>query len=116
MTEYTKFQASEDYRANPGLVLVRAIVSLKMGYRGVQPTIESFKVAISQSKTIEPRETKNKIICNPYNWIDTNCMEFTREIILRFDAAQFAPGDATVKIFLPEGQSVETKYNLGELK
>jgi hypothetical protein len=115
-TEYTKFQASEDYRANPGLVIVRAVVSLKLGYAGVQPMIEKFKVEVSQTKSIEPRETDNKIICNPYNWIDTNCMVFTREILLRFDTTQFGPGDATVKIFVPEGQSVETKYNLDELK
>jgi hypothetical protein len=117
---YTKFQAEQDYRANPGLVIVRVVVSLKTGYSGPEPPADSFKIAISQAKPIEPHEMTGKVICNPYNWNGNptvaNCVAYTREILLQFDARQFAPGRATIKVDLPFGTSLETKYSLDKLK
>jgi len=114
--DYTKFQASEDYRADPGLVIVRAVVSLKNGYHGPEPAAESFKITVSQMKNIEPRMTESNVICNPYLRMDAHCVVFTRAIFLQFNASQFGPGKATVTVILPEGQSVETKYNVEKLK
>src|ERR1700680_3719670 len=51
---YNKFQADEDYRAHPGLVMVRVVVSLKTGYSGPMPPAESFKVVVSQVSSIKP--------------------------------------------------------------
>jgi hypothetical protein len=119
-TRYTKFQADEDYRANPGLVIVRVVVALKVNYAGPVPPAESFKVVVSQVKPIEPRKTTNTVTCdpsNPYDHAVTNeCAAYTRALLLQFDAAQFAPGKATVKVLLPYEQSLETKYNLDKLK
>jgi len=118
--QYTKFQADEDYRANPGLVLVRAAVSLRTSYAGPLPPDDSFQVIVSQAKPIEPRKTSSKVICNPYNWNDNpiaaSCVAYTREILLQFDAEQFAPGKAAVSVALPFGEWMETKYNLDKLK
>ncbi len=117
---YSKFQADEDYRANPDLVIVRVVVSLKLGYSGPEPPADSFKVVVSQAEPIEPQKVTGKGLCNPYNWNDystvANCVAYTREILLQFDAGQFAPGRATVKVLLPFNQSMETKYNLAKLK
>jgi len=119
-TQYTKFQADEDYQANPGLVIVRVVVSLKNGYSGPAPPADSFKVAVSQMKSIEPRKLTSKVLCDPYNPFENttipDCIAYTREILLQFDAEQFAPGRATVKVALPVGESMETKYNLDKLK
>jgi hypothetical protein len=118
--QYTKFQADEDYRANPGLIIVRVMVSLKTSYSGPVPPADSFKVVVSQAKPIEPQKVTGRVICDPYNWYDSrpvaNCVAYTRETLLQFDAEQFAPGRATVKVMLPFGQSMETKYNLDKLK
>jgi hypothetical protein len=119
-TQYSKFQADEDYQANPGLVIVRVMVSLKNGYSGPAPPADSFKVVVSQTKPIEPRKVTSTVLCDPYNPYDNPtaaiCIAYMREILLHFDAEQFAPGRATVKVTLPYEQSMETKYNLDKLK
>jgi hypothetical protein len=119
-TQYSKFQAAEDYQSDPGLAIVRVMVSLKTGYSGPAPPADSFKVVVSQTKPIEPRKTTNTVTCDPYNPYDyrvTNkCVAYTREILLQFDAEQFAAGRATVTVILPYGQSLETKYYLDKLK
>jgi len=119
-TQYTKFQAAEDYQANPGLVIVRVVASLKTGYSGPAPAADSFNVVVSQTKSIKPRKVASAVLCNPYNWNDnpvgTNCVAYTREILLQFDASQFRPGKATVTVAPPEGRSLETKYDLDKLK
>ena len=119
---YGKFQADEAYRANPGLVLVRVVVALRINYGGPLPPADSFRVGVSQAKPIEAQKTTNTLICDPYsqvpipNGTNSDCSAYTREILLSFDAGQFAPGMATVKVALPFSRSLETKYNLDKLK
>ena len=117
---YSSFKAEEDYQANPGMVIVRVIVALKTGYVGPAPPADSFKVIVSQTRPIEPRMVTGTVLCDPYNPFENptfaNCAAYTREIVLQFDAEQFAPGKATVKVLLPSGQPLETKYNLDKLK
>ncbi|HSZ18377.1 MAG TPA: hypothetical protein VK770_01215 [Candidatus Acidoferrum sp.] len=117
---YDKFQAEEDYQANPGLVIVRVLVSLKTGYTGPAPPADSFKVSVSQARPVEPRKVTSAVVCDPFSPVENstfaNCITYTREILLQFDVGQFAPGRATVRVMLPAGQPVETKYNLDKLK
>jgi hypothetical protein len=116
---YSKFQAAEDYHANPGLVIVRVLVALKANYTGPVPPADSFMVVVSQGETIEARKLTSTVTCDPYSYGSPtfgNCIFYAREILLQFDASQFAPGMATVKVTLPFGQSMETKYNLNKLK
>jgi hypothetical protein len=114
-TGYSKFQAAEDYQADPGRVIVRVAVSLKTGYNGPEPSAESFKVVVSQAKPIDPRRRVATVLCDPYT-SGGDCPIYVREILLYFDAEQFAPGRAIVKVVLPSGESQETKYNLDRLK
>ncbi len=113
---YTKFQASEDYRANPQLVIVRVVVSLKNGYSGPEPSAESFRVVVSQLKSIDPQKLASTLVCDPYNVIDYNCGVYQREILLQFNAGQFSGGRATVKVLVPSGRAIETRYDLDKLK
>jgi hypothetical protein len=117
---YDKFQAEEDYQANPRLIIVRVIVSLKTGYTGTAPPADSFKVIVSQARPVEPQKVTSAVVCDPFNPVENstfaNCITYTREILLQFDVAQFAPGRATVRVMLPTEQPVETKYNLDKLK
>jgi hypothetical protein len=117
--QYSKFRASEDYLANPTLVIVRAVVTLKNGYTGPTPTTDSFKVSVSQASEIEPRNVTSNLLCDPSNYADNPavlCLGYTREILLQFDASEFAHGNATVRVTLPYSQPLETKFNLDKLK
>lgn len=117
---YSKFQAAEDYRANPRLVVVRVVTALKLNYGGPIPAEDAYRVVVSQSNPIAPRNVSNTVTCNPYSPTAypsvTNCTVYTREIRLSFDSSQFVPGRATVGVELPGGQSLETTYNLSKLK
>jgi hypothetical protein len=120
--QYSKLQADDDYRANTGLVIVRVMVALKIHYAGPVPPADNFNVTVSQLKPIEPRKVTNTVLCDPYSqityqyYVNRDCSVYTRELLLQFDANQFAPGRATIKVSLPRDQSLETKYNLDKLK
>ena len=118
--QYSKFRASEDYQANPTLVIVRAVVSLKAGFSGPPPPADSFKVSVSQANAIEPRNVTSNVLCDPSNYNYSSpvaeCLAYTREILLQFDTSQFAHGSATVRVTLPYAQPMETKFNLDKLK
>jgi hypothetical protein len=119
---YDKFQAEEAYRAHPSLVLVRVVVALRINYSGPVPPADSFQVLVSQAKSIEPRKIANTVLCDPYSQINypysvnRDCSTYVRELVLHFDAEQFAPGRATIKVVLPYDRSLETEYNLNKLK
>jgi hypothetical protein len=101
-------------------VVVRVITGLRINYAGPAPPDDSYHVVVLQGNPIEPRNMTNKVTCDPYSAtaypVNTNCTVYTREILLSFDAAQFGPGQATVKVSLPENQSLETSFNLNKLK
>jgi hypothetical protein len=115
--QYDKFKAAEDYEASAGAVFVRVVVALRINFTGPAPPADSFQVAVSQTKPIEPVKTTSTVLCDPYNVVTAGeCMIYTREIVLQFDHDQFAPGKATINVVLPQGKSLETKYNLDKLK
>jgi hypothetical protein len=119
---YTKFQAGDDYRTNAGLVLVRVVVALRINYGGPLPPADSFQVVVSQAKPIEPQRMTGTVLCDPYSqitypyYVNRDCSIYAREILLRFEPGQFAPGRATVKVVLPYDRSLETKYSLDKLR
>jgi hypothetical protein len=120
-TRYSKFQADEDYQVNQGLVIVRFVISLRTNFGGPMPPTDTFKVVVSQTKPIEPEKMTSTVICDPYYNsyeypVNSDCSPYLREILLRFDAEQFAPGAATINVETPDGQTIQTKYNLDKLK
>ena len=118
--EYDRSKAEEDYQAAGGTLLVRAVVSLKLGYDGAIPEDDNFEVSVSQGGRIEPRETNATVLCDPLNpfarYPEEPCVVFTREYILRFSESQFGRGKVTVKVKMPGGKALETKFDLDKLK
>jgi hypothetical protein len=119
-TQYSKFQAQQDYEANPTRVIVRVIVALKTGYSGPEPPADSFSAVVSQAKPIEPSSAASTVLCNPFYTTEvptfSDCVAYTREILLQFDAKQFGSGRTTVKVTVPNGKSTQTSYDLEKLK
>jgi hypothetical protein len=112
---YGPFQADADYKANSALVQVRIVIAYRQTYAGPMPSLENFKFLVSQQKTIEPRKLTTAVLCNPA--VDGNpCLGYRLEALLSFDARQFGPGIATVKVETPDGQVVRTEFDLDKLK
>lgn len=118
--EYDESKAEEDYQAGGGTVILRAVVALEVGYDGAIPLDDNFDVTVSQGSRIEPQETKTTILCNPLNpfakYPIDPCKVYTREYLLRFGQGQFGKGKATVKVKMPGGKSIETRFDIDKLK
>jgi hypothetical protein len=119
-TQYTRFRAADDYRANPRLIIVRILTAIRINYSGPVPPADKYLAVVSQAKPIEPRKVTNTVTCDPFNStaypVPTDCSIYTREILLNFDARQFESGPVTVKVELPFQQAMETQYDLDKLK
>jgi hypothetical protein len=119
-TQYTRFRAADDYRANPRLIIVRIVTALRINYSGPVPPADKYLAVVSQAKPIEPRKVTNTVTCDPFSQtaypVPTDCSIYTREILMNFDARQFESGPVTVKVELPFQQAMETQYDLDKLK
>ena len=111
LNQYTALEADEDYRAHPNQVVVRVMISFKLGYAGPIPPTNRFNVRVSQSDPIEPKQFNTEWLCNLWN--DCGVARFA--ILLWFDAEQFASGAAKVKITTPDGQILKTEFDLDKL-
>jgi hypothetical protein len=111
LNQYSAQEAAEDYRAQPNLVIVRAMISYKMNYIGPLPPTSSFKVHVSQADPIEEKQLTVEPICS--QWQECGVTRFA--ILLWFDAEQFASGPAKIKIVTPDGQTLRTEFDLDKL-
>ena len=111
LNQYSALEADEDYRAHPNQVVVRVMISFKLGYAGPIPPTNRFNVRISQSDPIEPKQFNTEWLC--HLWNDCGVTRFA--ILLWFDAEQFASGAAKVKITTPDGQILKTEFDLDKL-
>jgi len=111
LNQYSALEADEDYRAHPNQVVVRVMISFKLGYAGPIPPTNRFNVRVSQSDPIEPKQFNTEWLCNLWN--DCGVARFA--ILLWFDAEQFASGAAKVKITTPDGQILKTEFDLDKL-
>lgn len=119
--QYDKFKASEDYEASAGAVFVRVVVALKINFSGAALRADAFHVRVSQDAPVDAKKTTSRVLCDPngFNPVQGGsdaCILYTREILLRFDSDQFGLGNVTIKVSLPEGNSLETKFDLNSLK
>jgi hypothetical protein len=116
---YTSLRAADEYAANPGMVIVRVIVSLKNNYGGPKPPDDSYNVVVSQSKPIEPRKVSSTEPCNPFDVtappVAGACVGYIREIDLNFDVEQFQSGTVKIKATLPQSPSIEATFDLDNL-
>ncbi len=111
LNQYSALEADEDYRAQPNVMVVRVMISFKLGYVGPIPPASSFNVRVSQADPIEPRKFTTESICNL--WADCGVTRFA--ILLWFDAEQFSSGAAKVKVATPDGQILKTEFDLDKL-
>ncbi len=113
LNQYSSLEADEDYRAQPNLVVVRVLISYKLGYVAPLPPTSGFKVRVSQTDTIEPKTLIVEPICSVV--LENYCGVIRFAILLSFDAEQFASGTAKVKIVTPDGQTLKTEFDLDTL-
>jgi len=115
LSQYSSLEAEKNYQAQPNLVLVRVLISYKLGYVGPLPPTSSFKVHVSQADvhTIEPKKLIAETICSVMWNADCGAPRFA--ILLSFDAEQFASGNAKIKIVTPDGQTLRTEFDLDTL-
>ena len=113
LNQYSSLEAEKDYEAQPNLVVVRVLISIKPSYVGAVPPTSNFIVHVSQADVgaIDPRKLTTETICSV--WDDCGVTRFA--ILLSFDAEQFAPGTAKIKIVTPDGQILKTEFDLGTL-
>jgi hypothetical protein len=115
LSQYSSMEAEKDYQAQPNLVVIRVLISYKSGYVGPLPPASSFKVHVSQADahTIEPKKLTTETICS-VSW-NSDCGAPRFAILLSFDAEQFSPGTAKIKIVTPDGQTIKTEFDLDNL-
>jgi hypothetical protein len=115
LSQYSSLEAEKDYQAQPNPVVVRVLISYKLGYVGTLPPPSSFKVHVSQvdAGTIEPKKLTTETICSVLWNSDCGAPRFA--ILLSFDAEEFASGTAKIKIVTPDGQTIKTEFDLDNL-
>src|ERR1700674_4226142 len=115
LSQYSSMEAEKDYQAQPNLVVVRVLISYKLGYVGALPPASSFKIHVSQPdvSAIEPKKLATESICSLSGNGDCGAIRFA--ILLSFDAEQFASGTAKIKIVTPDGQTIKTEFDLDNL-
>jgi hypothetical protein len=115
LSQYSSMEAEKDYQAQPNLVVIRVLISYKLGYVGPLPPASRFKVHVSQADVgaIEPKKLTTESICSLSG--DGDCGAIRFAILLSFDAEQFASGTAKIKILTPDGQTIKTEFDLDNL-
>ena len=113
LNQYSSLEAEKDYQAQPNLVVVRVLISYMINYVGPERPTSSFKVRVSQSDAIEPKKLTTESICS-VSW-HSDCGVTRFALLLSFDAEQFASGSAKVKIVTPDGQTLNTEFDLDTL-
>jgi hypothetical protein len=115
LSQYSSMEAEKDYQVKPNLVVVRVLISYKLGYVGTLPPASSFKVHVSQADAgaIEPKKLTTESICSLSGGDD--CGPIRYAILLSFDAEQFTSGAAKIKIVTPDGQTIKTEFDLDTL-
>ena len=115
LSQYSSMEAQKDYQVQPNLVVVRVLISYKLGYVGALPPASGFKIHVSQADVgvIEPKKLATESICSLSENGDCGAIRFA--ILLSFDAEQFASGAVKIKIVTPDGQIIKTEFDLDNL-
>jgi hypothetical protein len=124
---YSSLDAESDYEAHPNLLIVRIVIFTTPSYRGpamppARDVVRSwtyddfagdFQLSVSQAHAIQIKKMTVGPACPPPG----QCEPYGGvEILLHFDAEQFGPGTARIKVVGPDGQTVETEFDLESLE
>lgn len=122
---YSAQQAQKDYSARPDVVVVRLFIYLTPTYPGfitrpsdskgqsverLEDFWREFRFRVAQEHSIEPKKLSGRPIYRRRGGLGG------AEVLLEFDAAQFASRMTQVQVTMPEGQTVEAEFDLDKLK
>lgn len=126
--EYTEQEAEKDYAARPAVLAVHIFVLYPLNFSGQdsdvaptggQPTGEDgvafygFRIRVSQEHVLKP----TRVWGESYSFGASQCRYCGgEEIILDFDPAQFDPEATSIRVSTPNGQTVESEFDLRDLK
>ena len=122
--DYSAQQAQKDYFAQPSRVAVSVVIYLTSTYGYNAPLTDSkgqaiarreefwreFPIRVSQKRAIEPTKATSRVIYGRHGTL------IGAEILLEFDASQFASGTAQVAVSTPDGQTVSAEFDLNTLQ
>lgn len=116
-TYYDVLDAEQEYAAHPDEVIVRVLICGTFTFGFAQPPqdpahardyLRGFDFRVSQASPIEYKRL---------TLLDAGCANFEGvEVLLHFDADQFAPGNVNIEAVAPGGQAYSTKFDLDQLK
>jgi hypothetical protein len=129
VTDYHAQEAEQEFLGKPLPFLVRVQIDFTPTYPtypatgpgGAHSLLEplpdvarDFKIEVVQDKTISPRATRMYLAYSDasYNIFGTSGVVIEQE----YDPEQIEPSDVTVKVHTPDGQDVETTFDLGHLQ
>ena len=110
--DYSPQQAEQDYRAQPDVIVVRVRINLTPTYSGYSRPLDfwrDFSIRLVQTKPVTPK----KIAGTPL---------FSRsgltgaEVELEFDTAQVTSAPARIEVLMPDGQRIDTEFDLEKLR
>lgn len=123
--DYDLDQAEKDYAAQPDLVVVRVLI-----YSPLTHSISSahppggqsqsgapdddwlgFHFLVSQQRSIAPQKMRSHAVRAGRHDQGTR-----KEVLMEFQANQFAPGPAKIVVTTPNGPAVDAEFDLNELK
>jgi hypothetical protein len=123
---YSAQQAHKDYAAEPDLVVVRLFLTLGPTPSGlvvprsydkgrvVDPREDfwrGFQFRVVQQRSVEPKNVKGRPLYSRRGKGLGGA-----EVLLEFDATQFAPSIVRVEVTTPDGQTIAAQFDLDKLK
>lgn len=129
VTDYHAQEAEREFLGKPLPFLVRVQIDFTPTYPTypapgpggahslLQPlpdVARDFKIEVIQDKRISPRATRMYLAYSDesYNIFRTSAVVIEQE----YDPEDIEPSDITVKVHTPDGQDVETTFDLGQLQ
>ena len=113
LNQYSSLEAEKDYQTQPNLVVVGVLISYMISYVGPERPTSSFKIRVSQSDAIEPKKLTTESICS-VSW-HSDCGVTRFALFLSFDAEQFTSGNVRIEVATPDGQNLQTEFDLDNL-
>lgn len=122
--DYSAQQAEKDYFAQPSRVAVSVVIYLTPTYGYNAPLTDSkqqviahreefwreFPIRVSQERPVEPTKVISRLIYGRHGVL------IGAEVLLEFDASQFASGTAQVAVTTPGGQTTSAEFDLSTLR
>lgn len=111
----TVSDAEREYAASPNLFVVRIEIFSTPTYSlpaQCEDLARKFAIGVVQQHVLKPFKTA----CSHLYAVPHSSPSSGTQIELQFDVAQIASAPITIEVSSPDGQRIETKFDLGQLK